>query len=93
MARKWNQRVQEQFLAEISAERVRLSGDGGGAEPEQEYRGGGDVAGEVAGPGQSAAGEQVGGKTDDEQVQVSNDQKCSLFLKLKSSIWLSFIDN
>lgn len=65
MARKRNKRVQEQLLAKISAEWVRFSGYGGGAEPEQEHRGGSDVAAEVAGPGQSATGEQVGGKTDD----------------------------
>lgn len=86
MEGKRNKRVQEQFLAERSAEWVRLGGYGGGPKPEQEHRGGGNVAAEIAGPGKPAAGEQVGVKADDEQVQVSNDQKCSLFLKLKSSI-------
>lgn len=93
MERKRNQGVQEQFLTEINTERVWLGGNGGGLEPKQKHCGGSDVLAEVAGPRQPTIGEQVGGKTDDEQVQVSNDQKCSLFLKLKSSIWLSFIDN
>jgi len=86
MARQRSALEQKQFRSKIGSERLRLSGDRGRDEPQQEHPDRSDVLSEGTGPGESAAGSEIGVEGDGEQVQVINDQKCSLFLKFKSSI-------